>query len=133
MPWYRKENSMSLVVRAFPVLPGKESVVRAFAKSLASDRAADVAHFYTCFGVTYESWHLQETPSGLWVIAVTDIDVPTKRAEQYSASHAEFDEWFKAQVLALSGIDPATQPLGPPTEEIFAWPAAGKGSSTYEA
>jgi len=124
---------MSLVVRAFPVLEGKEGVVRAFAKSLKTDRAADVAHFYTCFGVTYESWHLQETPSGLWVIAVTDVDAPTKRAEQYSASHAEFDEWFKAQVLALSWSAPTTQPLGPPTEEIFAWPASGEGSSTYEA
>ena len=124
---------MSLVVRAFPVLAGKENVVRAFAKSLATDRAAEVAHFYTCFGVKSESWHLQETPSGLWVIAVTDVDAPTKRAEQYSSSHAEFDEWFKAQVLALSGIDPSTQPLGPPTERIFAWPTAVEGSSTYEA
>jgi len=115
------------------VLPGKEGVVRAFAKSLTTDRAADVAQFYALFGVKYESWHLQETPSGLWVIAVTEIDVPTKRAEQYSSSHAEFDEWFKSQVFELSGIDPITQPLGPPTEEIFAWPNADKDSSAYEA
>ncbi|MFY9823714.1 MAG: hypothetical protein WAM82_20200 [Thermoanaerobaculia bacterium] len=120
---------MSLVVRAFPVLAGKENVVRAFVKSLTTDRAAEVAHFYTCFGVKSESWNLQETPTGLWVIAVTDVDEPTKRAEQYSASHAEFDEWFKTQVLELSGIDPITQPLGPPTEEIFAWPAADKAST----
>ena len=124
---------MSQVVRAFPVLKGKESVVRAFAKSLATDRAAEMAHFCTCFGVTSESWHLQETPHGLWVIAVSEIDEPSKRAEQYSASHAAFDEWFKAQVLDLSGIDPITQPLGPPTEEIFSWPAADKDSSAYEA
>lgn len=124
---------MSQVVRAFPVLKGKERVVREFAKSLATDRAADMAHFYTCFGVTSESWHLQETPHGLWVIAVSEIDEPTKRGEQYSASLAEFDEWFKARVLELSGIDPITQPLGPPTEEIFSWPAADKDSSAYEA
>ena len=116
---------MPLVVRAFPVLEGKESVVRAFAKSLATDRAAAAARFYTRLGVTHESWHLQETPHGLWVIAVTDVDAPTERAEQYSASRGEFDEWFKAQVLALSGIDPTTQPLGPPTEQIFAWSTAG--------
>jgi hypothetical protein len=124
---------MSLVVRAFPVLEGKEAAVMAFAKSLATDRAAGMAHFYTCFGVTYESWHLQSTPNGFWIIAVSEIDEPTRRAEQYSASHAEFDEWFKTKVLELSGIDPTTQPLGPPTEEIFAWPASGKGSSAHEA
>jgi hypothetical protein len=124
---------VSLIVRAFPVLKGKESVVRELAKSLATDRAAEMAHFYTCFGVTSESWHMQETPHGLWVIAVSEIDEPTKRGEQYSASHAEFDEWFKAQVLELSGIDSTTQPLGPPTEEIFSWPATAKDSSAYEA
>ncbi|HEV7509969.1 MAG TPA: hypothetical protein VGS07_34170 [Thermoanaerobaculia bacterium] len=123
---------MSLIVRAFPVLEGKEDVVRALAKALATDRAADLAQFYTCFGVKSESWHLQETPNGLWVIAVTDIDAPSKRAEQFSASHAEFDEWFKSQVLEVSGIDPSTQPLGPATEEILAWPASGKDSSTHE-
>ncbi len=125
---------MSLVVRAFPVLEGKESLARAFAKSLATDRAADIAQFYTLFGVKSESWHIQETPTGFWIIAVTEIDEPAKRAEQFSASHAEFDEWFKAQVLALSGIDSTTQPLGPSTEEIFIWPAPpDHDSSTYEA
>ncbi len=120
---------MSLVVRAFPVLEGKESVVRSFAKSLATDRAREAAQFYARFGVRYESWHLQETPSGLWVIAVTDVDAPTERAEQYLSSSHEFDEWFKAQVLALSGVDPTTQPLGPPTEEIFAFSGYGNQSA----
>jgi hypothetical protein len=33
----------------------------------------------------------------------------------------EFDSWFKEQVLHLTGINPAEQPLGPPTTQVFAW------------
>jgi len=117
---------MALVVRAFPVLAGHESHVRELAKSMATDRAADAAQFFARFGVRHESWHLQQTPHGPWVIVVTEVDAPVETAKEYSASQGEFDLWFKAQVLELSGIDPQTQPLGPPTDQIFAWSAGGK-------
>ena len=38
---------------------------------------------------------------------------------EYAASEAPFDRWFKNQVRTLTGIDPDTTPLGPPTECIF--------------
>jgi hypothetical protein len=115
---------MPFVVRAFPVLDGKECVVRELAKSMSAERAAQTGEFFARFGVCHESWHLQETPAGVWVIVVTEIDQPGERAKEYSASTHDFDSWFKSQVLALTGIDPFTQPLGPPTEGIFAWPAS---------
>jgi hypothetical protein len=114
---------MAFVVRAFPVLAGREESVRQLARSMSTERAAQTTDFYARNGVCHESWHLQETPAGPWVIAVSDIDAPAQRARQYSASQQEFDAWFKRQVLELTGIDPQTQPLGPPTQEIFAWSA----------
>jgi hypothetical protein len=114
---------MSLVVRAFPVLPGREAGLRSFAAALASDRAAEAAAFYGGLGVRHESWHLQQTDHGPWLIGVTDVDVPAKRAPEYAAAQEGFHRWFKDQVLYFTGIDPDTQPLGPPTEEIFSWPA----------
>lgn len=116
---------MSLVVRAFPVLAGKLDSVRQMAGAMTGERAAQTAQFFARFGVRHESWHVQETPAGAWVIAVSEIDEPSERARQYTASQHEFDAWFKSQVLALTGIDPSLQPLGPPTEEIFAWTAKG--------
>jgi uncharacterized damage-inducible protein DinB len=110
---------MSYVVRAFPVLEGQEDRVRELARAMAAERSAEAAKFYSAFGVRHESWHLQETPQGLWVIAVSDIDEPDQRAAEYAAATEEFAGWFKQQVLALSGIDPQTQPLGPPTEALF--------------
>ena len=116
---------MPQVVRAFPVLPGMEDKLRDMARALSGARAQQAAAFYAKFGVSHESWHLQETPHGAWVIAVTAIDEPQTRAAEYAESNDEFDRWFKAMVLEVSGIDPATQPLGPPTEAIFDWPGAG--------
>lgn len=110
---------MSYVVRAFPVLEGQEDKVRELARALAAERSAEASKFYAAFGVRHESWHLQQTPHGLWVIAVSDIDQPDQRAAEYAASTEGFAGWFKQQVLALSGIDPDTQPLGPPTETLL--------------
>jgi hypothetical protein len=119
------------VVRAFPVLPGKEEHIREFARQLAA-RTGEAGEFYGQFGVSHESWHLQETPAGPWIIGITEITrMPVSAAaQQYQASERPFDRWFKNQVREISGIDPDDTPLGPSTECIFSWPGepAGAGS-----
>jgi hypothetical protein len=110
---------MSLVVRAFPVLEGKEEEIRRFAEELAGARRAEASSFYRSFGVRRESWHLQQTPNGTIVIGVTEVDEPETRAPEYAQSQRGFDLWFKESVRRLTGIDPETEPLGPPTETLF--------------
>ncbi len=113
---------MQRVVRAFPVLPGQEAAVRKFAAE-ASARAAEAAEMHQAFGVSHESWHLQQTPSGLVVIVITEVSgrPVASAASDYAASTAPFGAWFKQQVLDVSGIDPAREPLGPPTTCIYNW------------
>ncbi len=79
---------MPQVVRAFPVLPGMEDRVRDLARALAGPRAEQAAAFYAKFGVSHESWHLQETPHGTWVIAVSAIDEPQTRAAEYAGARS---------------------------------------------
>ena len=112
---------MDLIVRAFPVIPGREDQLRAMAHEMQTTRAADARDFYGRFGVSRESWHLQTTPHGTWIIGVTEVSgMPlAAAAEQYQASEQPFDRWFKDQVHQLSGINPDEQPLGPPSECIF--------------
>ena len=112
---------MPLLVRAFPLLPGKEGQLRMMAQELAGPRGDQARKFYRSLGVSHESWHFQKTPQGEFVIAVTQLDDIEARGEQYAASEDDFAEWFKARVRALCGIDPDTQPLGPPTEPLFEW------------
>lgn len=108
-----------LIVRAFPVLKGKEEDIRKLAAELTGARREEAQEFYRHFGVTRESWHYQDTEHGPMVIGVTDVEEPDARAREYAESSRPFDLWFKDQVRNLTGIDPDTQPLGPPTEVIF--------------
>ena len=111
---------MSIVVRAFPIL-GSRSELNAFVDELNGSRREDAARFYREFGITHESWHLQETPNGPWVIVVTMIRDAAEAAQRYAAATAEFHAWFKGQVMAITGVDPNSAPLGPPTSPVFHW------------
>jgi len=111
---------MPLVVRAFP-LRGSIAQLKTFASELTGARAADAGQFYRHYGVDHESWHVQQTPDGPWVIAVTSLTDPAEAAPRYADAREEFHVWFKDQVLSLTGVDPNKTPLGPPTTQIFSW------------
>lgn len=114
---------MPQVIRAFP-LRGSVADLNAFAAALAGPRSGDAARFYRRFGVERETWHLQFTDHGPWVIVATDVADPDEEAPKYAEATDAFDLWFKSQVHALTGIDPAISPLGPATKAIYAWPPA---------
>lgn len=92
----------------------------AFVAELQGPRRAEAEAAYRRYGVLYDSWHLQYTPHGPWVLVVTMVEERAKIAE-YAASTGAFDVWFKSTILALSGTDPNEQPFGPPTTEIHEW------------
>ena len=123
---------MELVVRAFPVLPGKEDEMRQFAHDLQSTRAGDVAAFYASLGIGHESWHVQAHTEGLWVIVITEFagQPIAAAAHQYAASQETFVRWFKDRVLSVTGVNPDTTPLGPPTDCIFHMHGASKLAGT---
>jgi hypothetical protein len=109
---------MRHVVRAFPLRASREAL-DAFAAQLKGRRAADAAAFYRRYGVAVESWHVQETPIGPWVIAVTILADPAEAAPRFAQASEEFESWFKAEVLALTGIDQNVAPLGPPSTQVL--------------
>ena len=113
---------MPMIVRAFPVLPGKEDAALAFARECGETRREQTASFMQSYGVRRESWHLQRTPQGAFVIVVTDIEEPPlEKARAYGAAQNGYERWFKDNIKVLCGVDADTQPLGPPTETIFAF------------
>ncbi len=113
---------MPLVVRAFPILPGMEDQIHEFAAEMAGARRSEASAFYRSFGVTRESWHLQHTEHGAWVIGITEITEDLDAtAQAYATSQRPFDRWFKDQVQQISGINPDIEPLGPPTHTLFEW------------
>ena len=111
---------MTRVIRAFP-LRSPRSALESFAGELNGQRSTEAAQFYRHYGVTHESWHVQNTPNGPWVIVVTELHNPDEAARRYADATDQFHGWFKSQVLSLSGVDPNQMPLGPPTTEVFSW------------
>jgi hypothetical protein len=111
------------LVRAFPILPGREADLDVFLREL-SERVDDIAPFFSQFSVSHQSWHRQVTPAGIILISVTEImRTPVSAvAQQLTASERPFDRWFKNRVRQISGVDLDLTPLGPPSECIFSWP-----------
>src|SRR5690242_2643944 len=105
---------MDLIVRAFPIQQGKEQEMRRFAAEAQGPRGAELHDFYRRMGVARETWHVQETAHGSWVIGVTQMaDRPAEQAgRDYAASAHPFDRWFKDQVMSITSIDPEQTPLG---------------------
>jgi hypothetical protein len=125
---------MPMIVRAFPVLPGKDDAALAFAREAGEMRKEQTASFLQSYGVRRESWHLQRSPHGTFIIVVTDVEEPPlEKARAYGAAQGAYERWFKNSVKTLSGIDPDTQPLGPPTETIFSWDGADNRRRSLDA
>jgi hypothetical protein len=122
---------MPLLVRAFPLRRPIEELHQ-FAQELAARRAETDA-FYGGFGIRRETWHVQETPAGPWIIGVTEIADAAEAASRYAASTTAFDAWFKRSIEHLSGVDPDQQPLGPPTRQVFEWAALDDATTLWHA
>ncbi|MGZ9014392.1 MAG: hypothetical protein ACXW2L_19265 [Burkholderiales bacterium] len=111
---------MAFLVRAFP-LRGSKSELDAFVSALKGPRQAEASAFYRAHDIEHESWHLQETGQGSWVIVVSLARDPAEAAPRYAAATDSFASWFKGQVQTLTGVDPGADPLGPPTHEVYHW------------
>lgn len=115
---------MRILVRAFPVLPGKEGQVRELAEEVHGERRFQADEFYRRMGISRETWHLQQTDAGPMVIVCTEVADLEEAVRAYAASEHPFDTWLKSQVRRVSGIDPNQQPAGPFTEQVFEWSEA---------
>jgi hypothetical protein len=115
---------MRVLVRAFPVLPGKEGQVRELAEEVQGERRFQADEFYHRLGILRETWHLQQTEAGPMVIVCTEVANLEEATQAYAASQHPFDTWLKSRVRTLCGIDPNQQPAGPWTEQVFEWSEA---------
>lgn len=101
-----------------PILPGKTDAAKAFANTLTNERRAELDNAQTT--VTKESWFLQETPHGDFLIVYYVSPDPEQVHAALAASDEPFDVWFRSQVLDITGIDIST-PLGGLPTQVLAW------------
>ena len=114
---------MDHVCFALPVLPGKTEGARAFMEELEGSRKAAYAASEQRIGIVKESWYLQQTAGGDLLVAYMESPDFAKALELFGQSTDEFDEWFKARMLDVTGVD-LSQPLpGPLSEQLSSYEA----------
>ena len=111
---------MAAVAVAFPVLPGKADEARRFAQELMGPRRSEAEQAFRRFGFTREAWYLQSTPQGDLIIAYVEADDPARAFREWAAADDPFNQWYKQQTGAISGLD-FNQPPPALPEEIFDW------------
>lgn len=102
-----------------PILEGKTQAAYDFAKELNTTKRADYTNAQaTC---TQESWFLQETPHGAFMIVYFVSPNGDAVMGNLAQSDEPFDMWFKDQILEITGID-CTQPMpGGLPKQVLSW------------
>jgi hypothetical protein len=106
----------------FPIQAGKEDAARAFAAETFGPRRADFAAHLARAGVTRETWSLQETPMGSLMVVWFEGDVEKAFAD-LATDDSDYGTWFRAQVLAVTGVDMAAPSDGPPPSVLIDYQA----------
>jgi hypothetical protein len=113
---------MAVFNGAFPILAGKEQAAAAFAAETVGARKADFDALQARSNVTRETWALQETPMGSFMLVWFEGDVE-KAFTDLATSDSEFATWFRAQVLAITSVDLGAPPEGPLPAVLVDWQA----------
>jgi hypothetical protein len=95
----------------FPILAGKEDASRAFAAEAIGDRKADFEAHLARSNITRETWAMQDTPMGSFMLVWFEGDV--EKAFGDLAGDSEFATWLRTQVKDCTGIDLGAPPEGP--------------------
>jgi hypothetical protein len=106
----------------FPIQAGKEEDARAFAAETMGPRRAEFAAHHARAGNVRETWALQETPMGSFLLVWFEGDVEKAFAD-HATNDSEFEAWFRGRVLDVTGFDLSAPPEGPPPEVLVDWRA----------
>ncbi len=100
----------------FPILPNKREQLFAFARALTGERAQEYAASQQ--SVTTETWYLQSTPMGDFLIVYFEAPDPAAVFASLAGSTDAFDAWFRQQAQEVSGID-FSQSIGELPQTVF--------------
>jgi hypothetical protein len=104
---------MSVFNGMFPIKAGKEEDARAFAAETFGARRADFEAHLVRSGVSRETWALQETPMGSFMVVWFEGDVEKAFAD-LATDDSDYTTWFLGRVLDVTGVDLGTPSDAPP-------------------
>src|SRR3981189_1596035 len=102
-----------------PVLPGKTPDPRTFMHQLDGSRRAEFDASERRIGITKELWFLAQLPSGDHLIGYMEAARFDRALQALVSSRDPFDMWFKAQMLAATGLDLNNPPANMTPPELL--------------
>jgi len=112
---------MAVFNGAFPILEGSIENAREFAKAVSGARNAEFKAMQNRAGTTRETWSLQETPAGAFMLVWFEGDIDRAFADLATAND-DFTVWFRDQVEGVTGLDMSEPTEGGP-ELLLDWTA----------
>ncbi len=111
---------MAIFSAMFPILPGKTERIREIAQALNSgEHTAAFDASQKELGVPVESWHLQQTPMGDFLLVYLESDDALKMFQTFAGAKGSSDTFLKDGVLECTGVD-LNQPMpGLPTQVLL--------------
>jgi hypothetical protein len=95
----------------------------AFANEMQGARRAEYAASRAAKGITREEVWMQETPAGTVSVVYIEADDLGGAFSGLATSQEPFDVWWRAQILAIHGIDMAQPMPGPMNAQVLAFRA----------
>jgi hypothetical protein len=112
---------MAVFNGVFPILPGKEQEGRDFAAACMGERRKGFEAQAARSGLARETWALQETPMGSFMLVWFEAPDIEKAFTELATSGEEFSIWFRGQVKDVTGVDLGAPPESPPPEVLVDW------------
>lgn len=107
---------MAVFNGAFPILSGKEQAGRDFAAACMGERRSGFEDQLARDGISRETWSLQETPMGSFMLVWFEAPDIEKAFTELATTDNEFTVWFRSQVMDLTGVDLSAPPESPPPD-----------------
>ena len=112
---------MAVFNGVFPILPGKEQGGRDFAAACMGERRKGFEAQAARTGLTRETWALQETPMGSFMLVWFEAPDIEKSFTELATSDDEFTIWFRGQVKDVTGVDLGAPPESPLPDVLVDW------------
>ena len=114
---------MDQICLVVPIAPGKTEDARDFMRELEQERKSDYDRSERRIGISKEAWYLAHTPGGDQFVAYMESPDFARALSLFSASHDEFDLWFKQRLADSTGLDLNSPPGGPLPELLSSYAA----------
>lgn len=101
---------MAVFGAVFPVLPGKSDRVKEIGAALMGEHAEAFAASQQQLGVPVESWHLQQTPMGDFLVVYLESADALQMFQDFAKAQGPSDVFLKDGILECTGFD-LNQPM----------------------